>query len=73
MRQDLLMNDNFKRSVQEAINHNKAVLRLPPYHCQLSPMQLAWAVVARHANMNNCTSSKLDDIRQLFNEGIKLV
>ncbi|KAL4149806.1 hypothetical protein QTP88_003668 [Uroleucon formosanum] len=68
-----LIYDNYRRSVQEAINHNKAVLRLPPYHCQLNPMQLAWEVVDRHANVNNCTSSELDDIRQLFNEGVKLV
>lgn len=68
-----LIFDNYRRSVQEAINHNKAVLRLPPYHCHLNPMQLAWEVVARHVNMKNCTSSNLDDIRQLFNDGVKLV
>ncbi|XP_016663249.1 uncharacterized protein LOC107884834 [Acyrthosiphon pisum] len=65
--------DNYKRSVQEAINHNKAVLRLPPYHCQLSPMQLAWEVVINHVKIKNCTSSKLDDVHQLFNDGVKLV
>jgi len=68
-----LIYDNYRRSVQEAINNNKIVLRIPPYHCQLNPIQLAWEVVARHANMNNCTSSKLDDIRQLYNDGVKLV
>jgi len=68
-----LICDNYKRSVQEAINHNKAVLRLPPYHCHLSPMQLTWEVVAGHVKIKNCTSSKLDNVRRLLNDGVKLV
>ncbi|CAI6357553.1 unnamed protein product [Macrosiphum euphorbiae] len=68
-----LIYDNYRRSVQESINHNKDVLRLPPYHCHLSPMQLAWEVVARHVEIKNCTSSKLEDVRQLFNDGVKLL
>jgi len=68
-----LMYDNYRRSVQEAINHNIDVLRLPPYHCHLSPMQLAWEVVARHEKINKCSSSKLDDVCQLLNDGVKLV
>ncbi|XP_060881305.1 uncharacterized protein LOC132952860 isoform X2 [Metopolophium dirhodum] len=68
-----LIYDNYRRSVQEAINHNKDVLRLPPYHCQLSPMQLAWEVVVKHVKIKNCTSSKLDDVRQLLNDGVILV
>ncbi|CAI6359535.1 unnamed protein product [Macrosiphum euphorbiae] len=68
-----LIFDNYKRSVQEAINHNKAVLRLPPYHCHLSPMHLAWEVVARHVKINSCPCSNLDDVYNLFNEGVKLV
>jgi len=65
--------DNYRRSVQEAINHNQAVLRLPPYHCELNPMHLAWTAVANHARTQNCTSSKLDDVCQVLNDGVKQV
>jgi len=73
VRQIRITYDNYRRSVQEAINHNKPVLRLPPYHCELNPMHLAWTVVVNYARMKNCTSSKLDDVRQLLNDGVKLV
>lgn len=65
--------DIYRRSVQEAINYNKAILRLPPYHCELNPIQLAWSVVDSHMKTKNCTSSELDDVRQLINDGVKLV
>ncbi|KAF0720908.1 DDE 3 domain-containing protein, partial [Aphis craccivora] len=28
-----------------AKEHNKIVLRLPPYHCELNPFEMAWASV----------------------------
>lgn len=31
-----------------AQTHNKKVLRLPPYHCELNPIELAWANVKDH-------------------------
>ncbi|XP_060839202.1 uncharacterized protein LOC132920662 [Rhopalosiphum padi] len=65
--------DIYKKSVQEAINYNKAILRLPPHHSELNPIQSAWSVVNNHMKTNNYTSSNLDDIRQLINDGVKLV
>jgi hypothetical protein len=65
--------DIYKKSVQEAINYNKAILRLPPHHSELNPIQSAWSVVNNHMKTNNYTSFNLDDIRQLINDGVKLV
>lgn len=38
-----------------AKEHNKIVLRLPPYHCELNPIELAWASVKHHVKFNNST------------------
>lgn len=35
------------------LQQNKTVLRLPPYHCELNPNELAWSVVKRHVKSNN--------------------
>jgi len=47
-------------------------LRLPPYHCELIPIELAWSSVKNHVKMNN-TTSKLSDVKQLLMEGIEKV
>ncbi|XP_022174497.1 uncharacterized protein LOC111036684 [Myzus persicae] len=57
---------------EEAKKHNQIVLRLPPYHCELNPIELAWLVVKGHVKKNN-TTYKLNDVRQLLNDGIKKV
>lgn len=49
--------------------HNKIILRLPPYHCELNPIELAWSVVKKHVKMNN-TTFKLQDVHKLFRDGI---
>lgn len=56
---------------EEAKKQNKIVLRLPPYHCELNPIELAWLVVKNYINNNN--PFKLNDIRQLLNTGIQRV
>lgn len=38
-----------------ALEQNKVVLRLPPYHCELNPMELAWSVVKNHVMSINKT------------------
>lgn len=48
------------------------VLRLPPYHCELNPIELIWAqvkgyVAARH------TTFKLQEVRRLLNESFEHV
>lgn len=50
----------------------RTILRLPPYHCNLNPIELAWAQVKHHVAANN-TTFKLDDVRNLLLEGINLV
>lgn len=32
----------------EDLKSNKVVLRLPPYHCELNPIELAWSVVKNY-------------------------
>lgn len=49
--------------------HNRVVLRLPPYHCELNPIELAWSVVKKHVKINNSTF-KLKDVHKLLHDGI---
>ncbi|KAL4126724.1 hypothetical protein QTP88_010933 [Uroleucon formosanum] len=44
--------------------NNKTVVRLPPYHCELNPIELAWSSVKNYVRMNN-TTYKLQDVRKL--------
>ena len=37
---------------------NCRVLRLPPYHCELNPIELVWAQVKHHVAMNNSRFQK---------------
>jgi len=56
----------------EAKKQNKIVLRLPPYHCKLNPIELAWSVVKGHMKTNN-TTFKINDVWQLLNNVIERV
>ncbi|XP_026804113.1 uncharacterized protein LOC113547801 [Rhopalosiphum maidis] len=55
-----------------AVTHNRTILRLPPYHYELNPIELAWANVKDHVKKNN-TSYKLSDVKTLLLEGIERV
>ncbi|XP_060868764.1 uncharacterized protein LOC132943720 [Metopolophium dirhodum] len=57
---------------EKAKKQNKIVLRLPPYHCELNPIELAWSVVKRYVKANN-TTFKINDVGQLLNDGIQKV
>ncbi|KAE9522521.1 hypothetical protein AGLY_017086 [Aphis glycines] len=57
---------------EEALKSNKIVLRLPPYHCELNAIEMAWSVVKNHVKNNN-TTFKINDVRQLLIDGIKKV
>lgn len=57
---------------EEARKSNKIVLRLPPYHCELNPIELAWSVVKHHVKSNNVTF-KLNDVQAHLYEGVKRV
>lgn len=54
------------------LEHNKTVLRLPPYHCELNPMEMAWSAVKTHVKSNNMTF-KLSDVKNLLIEGTNKV
>lgn len=52
--------------------NNNIILRLPPYHYELNPIELAWSSVKNHMQMNN-TTYKLPDVKQLLVESINRV
>lgn len=47
-----------------AETHYRKMLRLPPYHCKLNPIELAWASVKQHVKKNN-SRFKLCDVKKL--------
>lgn len=57
---------------EEAKRHNKTVLRLPPYHCELNPIELIWAQVKGYVSKRNKTF-KLPEVKSLFEEGLNSV
>lgn len=48
------------------------ILRLPPYHCKLNPIELVWAQIKNYVAANN-TTFKMTDVKKLFYEAIQLV
>lgn len=62
-----------KLAVDElAATHNITVLRLPPYHCELNPIELVWAQIKGHVASNNKTY-KMAEVKSLFEEGLQKV
>lgn len=51
---------------------NKTVLRLPPYHCELNPIELIWAQIKGHVASNNKTF-KMAEVKNLMMEGIEKI
>ncbi|XP_060870073.1 uncharacterized protein LOC132944634 [Metopolophium dirhodum] len=53
-------------------NAGHTILRLPPYHCVLNPIELAWVMVKEYVKRetNNYT---IDDVQRLLNEAINRV
>ncbi|XP_025203827.1 uncharacterized protein LOC112600737 [Melanaphis sacchari] len=68
------MRPQFKSYVIDNLAKDKGhtVLRLPPYHCEFNPIELAWAMVKGYVKQNN-TTFKIDDVRQLLNTAIERV
>lgn len=48
---------------------NKTVLRLPPYHCELNPIELIWADVKNFVADHNKTF-KFADMKTIFNDAV---
>lgn len=57
---------------EEAKKQNKTLLRLPPYYCELNPIEMPWSNVKEYVKTNNSTL-KINDVRRLLNEGIERV
>jgi len=55
-----------------AKENNKIVLRLPPYHCELNPIELAWSWIKHYVRMNN-TTFKLQDVHNLLKDAVEHV
>lgn len=55
-----------------AKNRGIEVLRLPPYHCELNPIELVWAQVKGDVARNN-TTFKLNDVKKLMENALNKV
>jgi len=55
-----------------AKENNKIVLRIPPYHSELNPIELAWSSVKQHVKTNN-TTFKLTDVQKLLHEAVERI
>ena len=64
----------YKRYVIDDMAANKGitVLRLPPYHCELNPIELVWAQVKGEVARQN-TSFKLENVRKLLTDSLQNV
>nr|CAH7762195.1 unnamed protein product [Callosobruchus chinensis] len=55
-----------------AKKQNKTVLRLPPYHCELNPIDLIWANIKQYVASNN-TTFKFCDAKKMFHVAVDRV
>jgi transposase len=63
--------DRFVKYVidEMAKERNVTVLRLPPYHCELNPIELIWAQVKGYVARRN-TTFKMNDVQVLFEKAL---
>lgn len=55
-----------------AAEHGHQVVRLPPYHCDLNPIELIWSQLKRFVRSRN-TTGRLEDLERLLLEGVQLI
>ncbi|XP_072400288.1 uncharacterized protein [Diabrotica undecimpunctata] len=55
-----------------AKSQNKIVLRLPPYHCELNPIELIWADIKNYVAAKN-TTFKFADMKNLYDEALSTI
>lgn len=53
-----------------AKNHGHEVLRLPPYHCTLNPIELVWARLKTSVRRNNVTPSMTNSVCSVLRQCI---
>lgn len=63
--------DQYIKYVVDEMAHKRGVtlLRLPPYHCELNPIELIWAQIKGEVANKN-TTFKLKEVKVLLNEAI---
>jgi transposase len=64
--------DNYKIEELCKQQNNVKVLRLPPYHCELNPIEMVWSQVKRHVAVNNSTF-KAKDMEDLIKKAFSNV
>lgn len=69
-----IVNDNKKFFNKQIIDEmaktsGKTVLRLPPYHCELNPIELIWANIKQYVASKN-TTFKFADVKVLFEQAV---
>ena len=55
-----------------AKRNGRLILRLAPYHSELNPIEMVWAMVKNYVKMKN-TTQKLADVKKLISDGIDRV
>lgn len=65
---------NYQSYVIDKMAEEKGVtvLRLPPYHCELNPIELIWANIKGYVARHN-TTFKFGDVKKLLEDGISQV
>lgn len=60
--------DNFNKYVidEKGKEHNKTVLRLVSYYCELNPIETVWSMVKGHVKSHNIF--KINDVKILLEE-----
>lgn len=63
-----------KYAVEElADSYGHEVLRLPPYHCVLNPIELIWAQLKSYVRKNNVTPTLSASVCQLLRDGAAII
>ena len=64
----------FKKCVIDEMAKKRGIilLRLPPYHCELNPIELIWAQMKGYVARNN-TAFKIKDVRELLKYSLNII
>ena len=74
----LLEVEKLKPSVQKRVidtiaeEYGHTILRLPPYHCELNPIELVWAAVKQFVAKNN-KLFKIGELRKLLKDSVSRI